>query len=142
MSVSLSGGPTGANISGPTSVKFSGGVAEFDGLMIDKAGSGYSLTFSISHGSQGHQISPLTLALPAVGTRPLAFKLTSKPKLEKQAETFSIPLIASLWDVANDVKADPSLATAVNCEISLVTQNATLSGTLMVSMDTSKIVPE
>ena len=138
MSVSLSGGPPGATLSGTTNVQFVGGIADFSDLMIDTAGSGYSLTLSISHSSQGNVVSDLSLPLPDAGIRPLAFKITSNPSLEKQAETFSTPFVASLWDVVNDVRADTTLVAAVNCEISLLTQGATLSGTMLVTMDASK----
>ena len=83
MSVSLSGGPSDAMLSGTTDVWFSGGVAEFNDLNIDMEGSGYSLTFEISQSSQGNAVSPLTLSLPDVVTRPLSFKVTSSPSLEK-----------------------------------------------------------
>ena len=140
MSVSLSGGS--AMLSGTTTVSFSGGVAEFTDLNIDKEGSGYSLTFVISQSSQGNAVSPLTLELPDVGIRPLSFKVTSSPSLEKQGETFSSDVVVKLWDDVNNLKAGSALVSKVgdvNCEISLGTGNAVLSGTTTVAM-TSKLL--
>lgn len=73
--------------------------------------------------------------------RPLAFKFTALPSLEKQGETFVHPVVASLWDVPSDAKADPTTlnppVTGVTCDISLITPNAVLTGTTTVNMDSS-----
>ena len=124
-----------------TEVSFSGGVAEFDNLAIDSAGSGFTVTFSISYSSQGNAVSSLTLAFPDVDIRPLRFKLTSAPSLEKHGEPFASAVVATLWDEINDIKADASLVSAVgsvNCKISLVSWGATLTGTKTVSMNAGK----
>ena len=124
-----------------TEVSFSGGVAEFDNLAIDSAGSGFTVTFSISYSSQGNAVSSLTLAFPDVDIRPLRFKLTSAPSLEKHGEPFATAVVATLWDEINDIKADASLINAVgsiNCKISLVSWGAKLTGTKTVSMNAGK----
>ena len=130
-----------------TEVSFSGGVAEFDNLAIDSAGSGFSLTFSISYSSQGNAVSSLTLDFPEVDVRPLKFKVDPAPSLEKHGEPFQATdssgtaIRATLWDVINDVPADASLIAAVGsvtCEISLITSGARLTGTTSVNMDSRK----
>ena len=120
-----------------TEVSFSGGVAEFDNLAIDSSGSGFTVTFSISYSSQGNAVSSLTLDFPEVDIRPLRFKVNPAPSLEKHGEPFATPVVATLWDEINDIKADSSLISAVgavNCKISLVSSGAVLTGTKTVSM--------
>ena len=137
VSVSLSGGPGGASLTGTTTVPFSGGYADFSNLMVDTAGSGYSLEFSISYSSQGNAVPSLTLPFPDVEMRPLTFKLTSKPGLEKHGEAFDSPMVASLWDFVNDVKAPSDIVSkvgGVDCEVSLSTSGGSISGTTVVSM--------
>ena len=122
-------GATIKTLDGTLDVTFAGRYAAFNDLMIDKSGSGYSLTFAISYSSQGTVVPPTTLSFPEVHRRPLTFKFTSLPSLQKQSELFEV--IADLWDVVMDVKANPGVlvppVTGLKCHIRLLTNNAVLS---------------
>ena len=143
MTVSITAGPGGAMLAGTATVPIQGGYADFSDLALDTAGSGYKLTFSVSYSSQGNAVSSLELDFPTVEMRPLKFKVTSMPSLEKHGEPFSSPVISSLWDVVNDIAATGSVvsdAGTVNCVISLTTPGATLSGTKTATMNGKLII--
>jgi hypothetical protein len=85
VSVALANNPTGAKLSGTTSVKASQGLATFTGLSLNKVGSGYTLRVS-SKGLTSATTSPFNVVSSATSSALAVTTTTSPPD----------PLLASL----------------------------------------------
>ena len=78
VSIALSSNPTGAKLSGTTSVKASQGLATFAGLSLNKVGSGYTLQVS-SKGLASATTSPFNVVSSAAGSALAVMNPTGPP---------------------------------------------------------------
>jgi hypothetical protein len=124
VSLTLGNNPGGATLSGTTTVAAQAGVAVFSGLMLDKAGTGYTLLAS-SGLLTGVSTGPFVVT--PVATR---LVVTAGPPASVPAGTrFSVTV--SAVDAAGNV--DPSYAGSVSLTPGNNPGGATLSGTTTVA---------
>jgi len=138
--VSIASGP-GGSLEGTTTVPFEKGIAVFDNLHIDTAGSDYILQFTVTY--------PSTSTLPPVDTQ--AFEISGRPLgLEYPDEVNLVPekilftMKPTIWDEALSAAAESSVLgdKTWECTLSLLAGDNTgeLSGTLTKTLSAGENV--
>jgi len=120
----------GGSVMGTTTVPFVDGLATFDDIYIDQAGSDYILEFAISY-PETTITSASSLPFNVAG-RPLGLKLDMASILIPQNESFSVSV--SVWDEALDQAATSDVLENISWDCFASLTNGNLSGTANVSI--------
>ena len=129
--VSVLSGP-GGSVLGDLTVPFIKGIATFDDLHVDSAGSGYILNFAVSYPVSTIVQAVDSLAFDVAG-RPLGLQFTYDVGLVAQNTSFSI--MPDIWDEALDMVADASVLAAFEWECSAVLNQNGNTGVLSGTQD-------
>ncbi|WP_164016793.1 beta strand repeat-containing protein [Pyxidicoccus trucidator] len=127
VSLALEANPAGGTLSGTTSVATTQGAATFSGLMLDKAGAGYTLV-ARAQGLESATSQPFTVTAAPVVTNVLAF--VQEPGELEAGGTFPSVVRVAVRDAAgNPVAASLPVTLALGANPA----GGTLSGTLTVN---------
>ena len=131
--VSVLSGP--GMVQGEVTVPFVNGLATFDNLHVDAAGSNYTFEFALSYPTTA-SIAPISSIPFDVAGRPLGMKYTSDVGLIPENTTFT--LTPDIWDEALDMIADASILSDKEweCSASLLPgdNSGVLSGTTTITV--------
>ncbi|MQF49162.1 hypothetical protein FIM08_04635, partial [SAR202 cluster bacterium AC-647-N09_OGT_505m] len=120
-------GDSDANLSGTTTVAAVDGIATFTNLSIDKAASGYTLTFSVS-GLTGAVSSSFTITPGAAST----LQFSTQPVGERIGRRLQVQPVVTITDsLGNIVASTASISLSLTTGVG--TAGATLGGTTTVS---------
>jgi len=127
---SIKSGP-GGKLEGTTTVSFENGIAVFDNLHIDKAGSDYILQFDVTYPSTS-TLSPIESTAFEVDGRPLGLEYPEEVNMVPEKILFTMK--PTIWDEALSTAAESSVLAdkTWECTLSLNAGNNTgvLSGNL------------
>ncbi|MDR3388587.1 MAG: protease pro-enzyme activation domain-containing protein [Rudaea sp.] len=109
VTLALSGGTAGANLSGTTTVNAVAGVATFSGLSVDKVGTGYQLAATDGM-LTGASSTPFNITVGAAKT----VTFTTQPATNANiAATATIPLVAHVVDGGGNAVSGQSITLAI-----------------------------
>lgn len=129
VTLTLSGGTSGASLSGDRSVSAVAGVATFSGLSVDRVGTGYLLTAA---SADLVSTTSAQFAITAAAATHLVF--TQQPTTTNPSRSISPPVVVTALDAQGNVAT--SFTGAVTIALAhdgSVLKNAKLSGTLSVA---------
>lgn len=126
VTLSLSGGTAGAALTGTTSVAAVSGVARFDGLRVDKTGTGYTLV-----AASGSLTSATSASFNVNAGAAAKLEISTQPVSTTAGQ--SLTLTARVLDAGNNVVTTATNPITVALTPGTGTSGAVLSGTKTVS---------